>query len=156
MLGAVTGVANLPGCVLGGYLCDVFPRRTVYVFSSLACAGAEAAMAWGPHTPAWFSIFVVLNAFLLGLSWAAVAAVVYEQLGARAAATVAAVLSSISNLPVVIMLAVVGAAQTRHGSSGMLLVEAACGVVSMLAYALVAWAWKPRPAVDLQPAAAVA
>ena len=143
MLGVVTGVANIPGCVIGGYLCDILPRRTVYMFGALGCALAEAAMAWGPHTPGWFSFFVVLNAVLLGLSWAAVAAVAFEQLGATATATVAAVLSSISNLPVVIMVAIVGASQAKHGSSGMLLIEAAFGVGSVIVYGVVAWLWKP-------------
>ena len=156
MLGAVTGLANLPGCILGGYLCDVFPRRTVYVVAAIACALAEGAMAFGPHTPVWFSIFVVLNAVLLGIAWAAVAAVCYEQLGARAAATVAAVLASLSNLPVVIMVAVVGSAQAKHGSSGMLLIEAACGVGSMFAYVVLAWLWKPKAAAAPEAASQAA
>lgn len=156
VLGVVTGLANLPGCVVGGYLCDIFPRRTVYILSALACALAEAAMAWGPHTPAWFAIFVVLNAFLLGLSWAAVAAVAFEQLGVMAAATVAAVLSSISNLPVVVMVALVGAAQAKHGSSGMLLIEAAFGVGSVIAYIAIASVWKSHPASSRQAIAAIA
>jgi MFS family permease len=155
VLGVLTGIATLPGCVIGGYLCDVFPRRTVYILSALACALGEAAMAWGPHTPVWFAVFAVLNAVLLGLSWAAVSAVCFEQLGARAAATVAAVLSSFSNLPVVIMVTIVGAAQAKHGSTGMLLIEAAFGVGSVVVYTLVASLW--RPAVpDLRPVGATA
>jgi MFS family permease len=156
VLGAVTGVANLPGCLIGGYLCDLFPRRTVYILSALACALGEAAMAFGPHTPAWFAAFAVLNAVLLGLSWAAVSAVCFEQLGARAAATVAAVLSSISNLPVVIMIAVVGSVQAKHGSSGMLLIEAGFGVASVILYAAVVAMWKPAGTGALQSAAAPA
>lgn len=156
VLGALTGIANLPGCVIGGYLCDIFPRRTVYILSALACALGEAAMAFGPHTPLWFAIFAILNAVLLGLSWAAVAAVAFEQLGARAAATVAAVLSSISNLPVVIMVAIVGAVQVKHGSTGMLLVEAAFGVASVIVYILIATVWKGSPKVAAQLLAAAA
>ena len=156
VLGAVTGIANLPGCLLGGYLCDIFPRRTVYILSALACALGEAAMAFGPHTPVFFAVFVVLNAVLLGLSWAAVAAVAFEQLGAKAAATVAAVLSSISNLPVVVMVAIVGGVQPRHGSSGMLLTEAAFGLASVVVYITIAWLWKPGGAVSAQVAPAAA
>ncbi len=143
MLGAVTGLANIPGCVIGGYLCDILPRRTVYMTGALGCALAEAAMAWGPHTPGWFSFFVVRNAVLLGLLWAAVAAVAFAQLGSTATATVAAVLSSISNLPVVVMVAIVGSVQAKHGSSGMRLIEAAFGVGSVFVYGVVAWLWKP-------------
>ncbi|HEX3366586.1 MFS transporter [Phenylobacterium sp.] len=156
VLGAITGIANLPGCIIGGYLCDIFPRRTVYVLSALACALGEAAMAFGPHTPLSFGVFAILNAVLLGLSWAAVSAVCFEQLGARAAATVAAVLSSISNLPVVIMVAIVGSVQGKHGSTGMLLVEAAFGVASVVVYVLIASVWKSAPAVNLNAAPAPA
>ena len=84
------------------------------------------------------------------------AAVCYEQLGARAAATVAAVLASLSNLPVVIMVAVVGSAQAKHGSSGMLLIEAACGVGSMFAYVVLAWLWKPKAAAAPEAASQAA
>jgi hypothetical protein len=38
----------------------------------------------------------------------------------------------------------------------MLLTEAGLGVVSMLAYALLAWVWKPRPVLAAAPAAAPA
>lgn len=156
VLGAVTGVATLPGCVVGGYLCDVFPRRTVYILSALACALGEGAMAFGPHTPLWFAVFAVLNAVLLGLSWAAVSAVCFEQLGARAAATVAAVLSSISNLPVVIMVAIVGGVEAKHGSSGMLLIEAGFGLASVVAYVSIASLWKAAPTIAARPLAVAA
>jgi PAT family beta-lactamase induction signal transducer AmpG len=156
VLGAVTGVANLPGCVLGGYLSDIFPRRIAFIWSALACAAAEAAMAWGPHSPTAFAVFVVLNSVLLGVAWSTVAAVIFDQLSARAAATVASVLSSLCNVPVVGMTALIGSVQARHGSSGMLLTEAAVGVVSVTAYALFAWLWKPirTPRLNLASSAA--
>ena len=46
--GVLGGLVTVPGCVLGGYLCDRFPRRVVYVWACLACAAGEAAMAWAP------------------------------------------------------------------------------------------------------------
>jgi MFS family permease len=142
--GVLSGLATVPGCMLGGYLCDRFPRRIVYVWSAAACAAGEAAMAWAPHTPAWFAFMVLANAALLGVGFAAVAAVIYECLGPRAAATVAALLGSLCNVPVVAMTALVGWVQTRHGSSAMLLTEAGVGAVSVAAYAALAWAWRPQ------------
>jgi PAT family beta-lactamase induction signal transducer AmpG len=154
VLGVVSGLASLPGCILGGYLCDLFPRRTVYVLTAMGCGLCELAMAAGPHTPAAFAIFVILNALLLGCAWAAVSAVVYEQLGAKAAATLAAVLSSFSNLPVAVVTVIVGRVQTSHGSGAMLAVEGGLGVASMLAYALLAWLWRPVSVAALRPVAA--
>jgi len=153
VLGVVNGAATLPGCIIGGYLCDRFPKRTVYIGAALACALGDAAMAWGPHTPGGFAAFVILNAFLVGLGWSSVTAVIYEQLGVRAAATAAGVLSSISNLPVVGMVALLGAIQPRHGSSGMLLTEAAFGVASVAFYLAVAAVWR-APARAMSPAPA--
>lgn len=151
-LGAVGGLATLPGCVLGGYLCDRYPKRIVYVGSALASSLGLAAMAVGPHTSFAFGAFVLANAFLLGVAWAAVAAVIYEQLDGRAAATVGAVLASFCNLPVVVVTAVVAGVAERHGSTAMLLTEAALGVASALAYALLAWLWRPGTRVALAAA----
>jgi MFS transporter, PAT family, beta-lactamase induction signal transducer AmpG len=141
--GVLGGLATLPGCILGGYLCDRFARRIVYIWAAIACAAGEAAMAWAPHTPAWFAGMVMANALLLGIGFAAVAAVIFECLGPRAAATTASLLGSLSNVPVVAMTAIVGVVQTRHGSSAMLLTEAGAAVVSIAAYAALAYAWRP-------------
>jgi MFS family permease len=154
MLGAASGLANLPGCLLGGYLCDLFPRRTVYVSAASACALGEAAMALGPHTPSAFAVFVVLNAVLLGVAWAAVSAVIYDKLTGRGAATVAAILSSLCNVPVSVVTVVIGGVQARHGSTAMLLAEAGIAAAAMALYVLVATLWRPAsaPAVRLATA----
>ncbi len=154
VLGVATGLANLPGCILGGYLSDIFPRRIAFIWSALAFAAGEAAMALGPHTPTAFAVFGILNAVLLGVAWATVGAVIFDQLSPRAAATVASVLSSLCNVPVVAMTALVGSVQARHGSTGMLLTEAVVGAGAVMAYGLFAWLWKPAGAGVLQPAAA--
>jgi MFS family permease len=156
VLGVLSGVANLPGCLIGGYLSDLFPRRSVYVCMALACAFGEAAMARAPHTPLGFSAFVILNAVLLGGSSAAVSAIVYGELKEAGAATIGGVLGSLSNVPVVAVIALLGLVQPKHGSSGMLLTEAALGVISMAAYAVLAWLWKPAGVTALQPVAAPA
>lgn len=154
VLGVVSGLATLPGCVLGGYLCDRFARRTVYALAALAAALGEVAMAFGPHTPAAFTVFVVLNAVLVGAAWSSVTAVIFGELGPRAAATVAAVCSSVSNAPVVAVVALLGALQPKHGSTGMLLTEAALGVASVVVYVAVALIWRPTTAPLLEPVAA--
>ncbi|MDB5475286.1 MAG: AmpG permease [Phenylobacterium sp.] len=154
MLGAVSGVANLPGCLIGGYLCDRFPRRTVYVIAALGCALGEAAMALGPHTPLAFCAFVTLNAVLLGAAWAAVSAVVFDKLSGRGAATVASALSSFANLPVLVVTVIVARVQVKQGSTGMLLTEAGMAVVAMALYWAVASLWRPAKDVAVELAAA--
>jgi predicted MFS family arabinose efflux permease len=152
--GALGGLASAPGCLAGGYLCNRFSPRSVLMATGLACAFGEAAMAWAPHTPDAFTAFVLANKMLLGLSWGAVPAVILETLSARATATVAACMSSLTNLPVVLVTIVVGGVQTRGGTDAMLLAEAALGGAGVAAYALLAWAWKPggAPAPAASPA----
>ena len=142
--GVLGGLASVPGCIIGGYLCDRFPRRTVFMGSAVICAIGEAAMAAAPHTPFFFAAFVLGNAVLTGVAWGAVAAVIYDCLGRTGAATVASVLSSLCNLPVAVVTVLIGWVQTRHGSSAMLLTEAGLGAASVAVYGLVLWFWRPQ------------
>jgi hypothetical protein len=54
----------------------------------------------------------------------------------------ASVLNSLSNLPVVVMTFLVGWAQTRYGTTEMMLLEAALGVVCVAGYAALIWHWR--------------
>jgi MFS family permease len=141
--GALGGAASIPGCLVGGYLCRRFRHRTVYMWAALAYAAAEAAMAFAPHTPAFFAFFVILNALILGVAFGPLSAIVYDCLGPAAAATVGSALFSLCNLPLVVMVLVVGHAEAKLGADGMLLTEAGVAVVAIGFYGLVAWLWKP-------------
>jgi MFS family permease len=152
--GVFGGLATIPGCIVGGYLCDRFPRRVVYIWSALICAGGEAAMALAPHTPFWFGAMVLGNACLLGGAYAGCSAVIFDCLGKSGAATVSSLLSSLANLPLVMMVMVVGWAQSKYGSSAMLLTEAGVAVISVAGYAALAYLW--RPEASLPPDTAVA
>ena len=66
-----------------------------------------------------------------------------EVLKPAGAATVGAVLASVSNLPVVVGIMFIGAVQIRHGSATMLLVEAGLAVLSVITYSLLAVLWRP-------------
>jgi MFS family permease len=150
LVAVVTGMAGglvaVPGCIAGGYLCGRFAPRTMLMASGVICATGEAAMAFAPHTPAMFAAFVLGNNLLLGASWAAVSAVMYEALPHRGAATVGSVLASLTNVPVVAVTALVGLVQVRAGSQAMLVAEAGLAVASVAAYSLLAWLWRPSQA----------
>ncbi len=145
--GALVGLATAPGALLGGYLCDRFPRRPTYIAASFAFAAGEIAMALAPRTPEAFAFFVVFSAFLQGIGFAAVNAVILDVLGPKAPATVNSVLGSLANVPVVIGGALIGLVQTRYGSTTMLLTEAGVAIVVLTAYSAAAWLWKPEGAV---------
>ncbi len=143
--GVLGGLVTVPGCLVGGYLCDRFPRRATYIASALVFAIGEVAMALGPRTPEAFAVFVLLTAFLLGVGFAAVNAVILESLGPKAPATINSLMGSLANVPVVIGGILVGAVQTRHGSTAMLLSEAAVAVVALGLYTALAIVWRPAP-----------
>jgi MFS family permease len=154
--GALGAVATIPGCIIGGYLCDRFPRRTVYIWAGLICAAGEAAMALAPHTPFWFAVMVLGNACLLGAAFAALSAVVFDCLGTSGTATISSLLFSLSNIPLVGLVMVVGRVQSRHGSTAMLMTEAVVAVVFLLGYAALCYLWPAKPGVMPQAALAPA
>jgi len=146
--GLLGGVAALPGCIAAGYLCDRYPRRTVFMYSALACAAGEALMALCPHTPLSFAVFVLLNSALTGLAFGSVTAVIFDRLEALGGATVGGALASLCNLPVVIVTVLIGSIQAHHGTIAMLLVEAGLGVASVALYALLVWFRRPHSALQ--------
>ena len=142
--GALSGLATIPGCITSGYLCDRFPRRTVFIWCALAGAVAEALVALAPHNAAGFAAIVLVNSAFTGLAYGSVTAVIFERLQGVGAATVGGVLGALSNVPVVVVTMIIGAVQTRAGSTAMLLTEAALGVVSVGLYGLLIMFWRPR------------
>jgi MFS family permease len=151
--GALSGLACIPGCITSGYLCDRFPRTTVFMCCAFAGAVAEGLVAFVPHTAAGFAAIVLVNSAFTGLGYGSVCAVIFERLESVGAATVAGVFGALSNVPVVLVTLILGAVQSRAGSIAMLLTEAGLGVVSILLFALLVVAWRPRaPDSLLQPA----
>ena len=150
--GALYGVFVVPGCLVGGYLCTRFSSKTVYVVGSLLFGLGEAAMAFGPHTPQAFAVFVLLNAFLAGAANGPYSAVIYDCLSPKAAATLGALLASLGQVPLVVMTSFVGAVATAHGADAMLYAEAGAAVAAMAAYTTLAWLWRPVPRVAVAAA----
>jgi MFS family permease len=150
--GALGGVVSIPGALIGGYLCDRFSRPAVFVGCGFGSAAGLIVMALAPHTPAWFGAMVLINAMLTGMAWASQAAVIFDCLGLAGAATLGAVYSSASNLPVPVVTMIVGKVQTAHGSTAMLLTEAGLAVVSLSAMIVLMSLWRAAPTANPQPA----
>jgi len=150
--GALGGLASAPGCVVGGYLCNRFAPRTIYIIGGLAFAVGEAAMALAPHTPVTFGAFVLLNAFLLGMANGAYSALIFRSLGSRSVATLGSILASLGQIPVLLVTLVVGRVEIGHGANGMLFAEAGLGAGAVAAFAALVWLWRPTPKLALAPA----
>jgi PAT family beta-lactamase induction signal transducer AmpG len=145
--GVLNGVATIPGCLVGGWLCRRFSPKAVYIATSAACALVEVVIAWSPQTPTTFAGLVLLNAVIVGSNWAGITGVVFEILGEEGAATVSSLLSSLANAPIVVMAMVVGQLQQHFGSRTMFLGEAAIAGACLVGLTVLMVAWRARPAV---------
>lgn len=136
--GAFGGVVSAVGCLAGGYWCDRFDRKSVYLAYGVLQALCAVAMALGPRTEAAYALFTTLYWFITGLTYAAFSAVTLEAIGLGAAATKYNVFASLSNMPIAYMTVVEGWAHGRWGAGGFLYLEAAVAVASMLVFGGVA------------------
>ncbi|MGB6449382.1 MAG: MFS transporter [Steroidobacteraceae bacterium] len=132
--GALGGVVAAVGCLAGGYWCDRFDRKSVYIAYGVLQALCAIAMALGPRTEVAYAVFTMLYWFVSGLTYAAFSAVTLEAIGLGAAATKYNVFASLSNMPLAYMTVVEGWAHGRWGAGGILYVEAAVAVASMFAF----------------------
>ena len=132
--GALGGVASAAGCLVGGYWCDRMDRKKAYWVFGLVQAACAIAMAISPRTEAVYIAYVMLYAFISGLTYAAFSAVVLEAIGHGAAATKYNVFASLSNMPIAYMTLVEGWSHTRWGASTMLWAEAAIGMAAIVVF----------------------
>src|SRR5258706_207846 len=126
------GGASAFGCLVGGYWCDRMDRKKAYWVFGLAQAACMIAMAMSPRTEAVYIGYVLLYAFISGLTYAAFSAVVLEAMGLGAAATKYNLFASLSNMPIAYMTLIDGWAHTRWGAGTMLWTEAAIGAAAVL------------------------
>jgi MFS transporter, PAT family, beta-lactamase induction signal transducer AmpG len=143
--GALTGVVQAFGCLVGGYVCDRLDRKNAYLLFGAAQALCMLGMALAPHTETMFVGFTMLYAALNGLGYAAFSAVVLEAIGARAAATQYNVYASLSNIPISYMGMLEGWTYTNHGASAMLYLEAGMAALAIAVFAAAATRRPPSP-----------
>ncbi len=142
--GALGGVIAMFGCIAGGVICDRMDRKLAYCVFGIALAVVAALMALAPRTELMFVTFTCIYAFVMGFCYAAFGAVVLEAIGAGAAATKYNLLAGISNAPIIYQTMIDGWGHDRWGASGLLYVEALCGVAAVAVYAVVALATRQR------------
>lgn len=137
--GVLSGLAAIAGCIVGGYVCDRMDRKQAYLLFGAVMAAESLAMALGPRTPLAFMVMATLYNGICGLAYGAYSAVVLESIGQGAAATKFNLISSISNVPLLVVTLVDGWAQSRWGSGGMLIGETVIGLAGIALYVAVAW-----------------
>jgi PAT family beta-lactamase induction signal transducer AmpG len=135
--GTLSGVISLLGCLTGGYLSDIFNRKLAYVAYGLALGLCAFAMALSAHDQTHYVIYVLLYAFISGVSYAGFSAVTLEAIGGGAAATKYNVFASLANIPTAYLAAIEGWARTHHGVNAFLYVDFGAPIVGALIFGAV-------------------
>jgi len=138
--GLISGVVSIPGCIAGGWLADRIDKKRAYSLFGIGLSAVALAMAFGPRTPMGFMAFATLYNFALGFCYGSYSAVTLEAIGQGAAATKFNLISSLSNVPILVVTLVDGWAETKYGATGMLYVEAGLGLAGVAVYTAVALA----------------
>ena len=126
--GIISGLISALGCIAGGWLADKYGVWWAYFGACTISALVTLLMAAGPYVP-WVYVYgVLVYGFALGMVNSSFSAVALFATGKRAAATRYSLLSSISNLPIVVMTGFDGWAHDHGGSKYMLLLEALSGI----------------------------
>jgi MFS family permease len=140
--GWVSGIVTAVGSLIGGYLCDRFSRRAMYLVSGGLTAICGVAMAAAPLSPHTYLVGVSAYLFITGICYAAFSATVLETIGkgGAAASTQYAIFVSCGNLAI----NYVGLVDTRFdkhfGPRGLLTVDAAMNAAGIVAlYFLFRW-----------------
>jgi MFS family permease len=137
--GLLGGLATIVGAVAAGFVCDLLDRKTAYCAFGLLMGAVAAGMYLGPRTREAFIVATLAYACVMGACYAAYGAVVLEAIGKGAAATKFNLLSSVSNVPIVLMTTADGALYEKFGAKGMLIyAEAGFPLVSVILFALFA------------------
>ncbi len=79
--GALSGLVTAVGALAGGYLCDRFNRRSIYLLSGALTAAVGALMMLGGMNATTYLVGVAAYLLVSGLCYAAFSAVVLEAIG---------------------------------------------------------------------------
>jgi hypothetical protein len=142
-LGTMSGLIVIPGCLLGAWLSAKFPKRALYVAAAVTFEGVLAIMVIGPHTPLAFVAGVLAASFFNGMANTVLISITYEAIDPINAATLASVLTSLSNLPLLLVTLVLGKVAAHGGANGMLIAESGIGIAAMALFIALATIWRP-------------
>ncbi|HET7504825.1 MAG TPA: MFS transporter [Kofleriaceae bacterium] len=141
----VTGLGNVGltalGALVGGYLCDRFNRRVIYLASGTLTAVCGVVMALSPRTELTYAAGVMTYALITGFCYAAFTSTVLETIGkgSEGASTKYSLFTAAGNLAILY----VGLVDTRfdehHGVEGVITSDAALNIAGVIVLALVFW-----------------
>jgi MFS transporter, PAT family, beta-lactamase induction signal transducer AmpG len=135
--GAMSGIVSAIGCLIGGYVCDRYNRKSTYIVYGWLLVLCALGMIFAARTEATYIEFTMAYAFVNGLGYAGFSAVTLEAIGQGAAATKYNLFASLSNMPIAYLTALEGWAHGHWGASGFLFVDAVLGIVGIVVFTAV-------------------
>ena len=141
----VTGVGNVGltalGALIGGYLCDRFNRRVLYLASGALTALCGLVMALSPRVELTFAIGVATYALITGFCYSAFTSTVLETIGkgGKAAATKYSLFVAAGNLAILYVGFVDTRFDKRHGVEGVIASDATLNIAGVVILAVVFW-----------------
>jgi PAT family beta-lactamase induction signal transducer AmpG len=132
----IVGIGNAITCslgaLLGGWLCNKFDRRILFVLTGVVAASATLGMAFGARTATVFLAGVTLYNLLAGINYAAASAVAFDIMGIQnpLAATQYAMLMAASNVAISTVIWGDSRGYKAHGATGLLLTDAAFSLIT--------------------------
>jgi MFS family permease len=129
------------GAFVGGYCCDRYNRRVLYLIAGTLTALCGIAMALSPRTEMTFIVGVALYMLLTGFGYAAFTAVVLETIGkgGQAAATKFSMYFAAGNAAVLYVGLIDTRFESRYGVEGVIASDAAMNLLGVVILALVFW-----------------
>jgi MFS transporter, PAT family, beta-lactamase induction signal transducer AmpG len=141
----VTGIGSVGltalGALIGGYLCDRFNRRVLYLVSGALTAVCGVVMALSPRIGSTYVVGVTSYALITGFCYAAFTSTVLETIGKsdRTAATKYSLFVAAGNVAITYVGLVDTRFSERHGVEGVIASDAALNLIGVAVLALVFW-----------------
>jgi PAT family beta-lactamase induction signal transducer AmpG len=132
IVGAGNAITCSLGAALGGWLCNRFDRRVLFVLSGVVGATATLGMAFGAHTAMVFFVGVSVYNLFAGVNYAAASAVAFDIMGIDnpLAATQYAMLMAACNVAISTVIWGDSRGYKAHGAVGLLVTDAGFSLIT--------------------------
>ena len=142
--GILNGLVSALGCVAGGIIADRWGVFKSYLGAGMICSAVLLIVAFSPFVAGGY----ILACWVMLLPWdsmnSAFSAVLLYAIGKKSAATKYSMLSSLGNLPVVLMTWFDGKVHDMYNSKIMLIAEAMIAASSSYSQGLYSAVWYKR------------
>jgi MFS family permease len=147
-----TGLTAL-GALAGGYLCDRYNRRVLYLVAGTLTALCGIAMAMSPRTEVTYIVGVTVYTLIAGFGYAAFTATVLETIGkgSQASATQFSLYFAAGNFAILYVGLIDTRFEAAHGVEGVIGSDAALNLVGVAILAVAFWRlgafgrWRHQP-----------